>query len=65
MSEETVSIDLTAPELPSTHSSVVPVVIGIAIGIGATFALNKIVDKLKKADVEEPVVVIEETPKVD
>lgn len=64
--EEIVLPEITTPtiEVKPTHVSIVPVVLGVAFGIGATLATNLIVDKLKKAKAEKDnVVVPEETPK--
>lgn len=66
MSQELITTELTTPELPSTRSGVVPVVIGVVLGAGATYAATVIVDKLKKAKTEKVIVVVpEETPKTD
>lgn len=65
MSEEIIS-EITTPELPSSPSGVVPALIGVAVGIGATLAVQFGVSKLKKMQAEKVIVVVpEETPKVD
>lgn len=67
MSPEEITLpEITTPVIQSTRISVVPVVIGVAVGVAATLATNTIIDKLKKAKTEKVIVVVpEETPKTD